>query len=193
MKAITTSMRSAEWISVRSWLPTLGSPGAFVSSVVSSSGMSGSGMLSAEPSGSLALIARSTRPGFDRRVAAAPESLDAGVDLLDELARERDAGGDALVVAQCGDRPLNDAAQVERDAIGGLGGSQLGRSRLEALPELAEARRERLRDEDLVETALVPRHSRGFYSESPAPSSERTREAERPWRDSGTATAFPSW
>ena len=41
MKAMTTSMASADSISERSWLHRPGSPGALVSSVVSSSGMSG--------------------------------------------------------------------------------------------------------------------------------------------------------
>ncbi len=46
MNAMTTSMASADSISERSWFHRLGSPGALVSSVVSSSGMSGSSISS---------------------------------------------------------------------------------------------------------------------------------------------------
>jgi hypothetical protein len=46
MKAMTTSIESADSISARSWLSRRGSPGAFVSKVVSSNGMSGSAILS---------------------------------------------------------------------------------------------------------------------------------------------------
>ena len=51
MNAITTSMASADSISERNWLHRLGSPGALVSRVVSSSGMSGSGIAAGVPSG----------------------------------------------------------------------------------------------------------------------------------------------
>ena len=63
MKAITTSMASAESISASSWLSRPGSPGAFVSSVVSSSGISGSAIGWAVPSGRRSRIACSTSPG----------------------------------------------------------------------------------------------------------------------------------
>lgn len=67
MNAITTSIRSADATSARTWLPTLGSPGAFVSNVVSSSRMSGSSMTSAVPSGRRAVIDRNTDPGSTGR------------------------------------------------------------------------------------------------------------------------------
>ncbi len=75
MNAMTTSMRSAESISVRSWLPTRGSPGALVRSVVSSSGMSGSGIASSVPSGRWLSTARRTVPGSTgvSGLALAPE------------------------------------------------------------------------------------------------------------------------
>ena len=63
MNAITTSRRSADAISATSWLPTRGSPGAFVRTVVSSSGMSGSGIVSLRPSGSRARMACKTAAG----------------------------------------------------------------------------------------------------------------------------------
>ena len=59
---MTTSMRSAESISVAIWCPTRGSPGALVRSVVSRSGMSGAPMLSVPPPGSRATTARRTCP-----------------------------------------------------------------------------------------------------------------------------------
>ncbi len=46
MNAMTTSMESADSISAKSWLNKRGSPGAFVSNVVSSNGISGSETLS---------------------------------------------------------------------------------------------------------------------------------------------------
>lgn len=51
MKAMTTSMASADSISERSWLHRPGSPGALVSSVVSSSGVIGCSIGLGEPSG----------------------------------------------------------------------------------------------------------------------------------------------
>lgn len=85
-------------------------------------------------------------------------AFDAGLDLLDELPGERDAGGDTLVIVQGCDSPLNDPAQVQGDAVSRLGGSKSSRSRLEPFSKLAETRREGLRYEDLVEAAVVPRH-----------------------------------
>ena len=51
MKAITTSIRSADRISVRIWCPTRGSPGELVSNVVSRRGISGPSIDSPRPSG----------------------------------------------------------------------------------------------------------------------------------------------
>ena len=51
MKAITTSIASADSISERNWLHNVGSPGAFVSNVVSSNGMSGTPIPAGVPSG----------------------------------------------------------------------------------------------------------------------------------------------
>ncbi len=67
MKAMTTSMRSADSISDRSWFQRFGSPGALVSSVVSSSGISGSAIASVLPSGRRPRTACSTVAGIDRR------------------------------------------------------------------------------------------------------------------------------
>ena len=63
MNAITTSIASADSISERSWLQRLGSPGALVSSVVSSSGMSGSSIVPRLPSGRRRRMACSTVAG----------------------------------------------------------------------------------------------------------------------------------
>ena len=51
MNAISRSIRSAEWISVSICFPTLGSPGALVSNVVSSSGIIGFSIALVDPSG----------------------------------------------------------------------------------------------------------------------------------------------
>jgi len=51
MNAMTTSIASADSFPERNWLQRLGSPGAFVDTVLSSSGMSGSSMTSGVPSG----------------------------------------------------------------------------------------------------------------------------------------------
>ena len=74
MNAITTSMRSAEGISASTCVPTRGSPGALVSSVVSSSGISGSAIASELPSGSLASTLRSTSAGSTGRSGARPSA-----------------------------------------------------------------------------------------------------------------------
>ena len=63
IKAMTTSIRSADAISAWIWCPTRGSPGALVRSVVSSSGISGLGISSSCPFGSLRRMARSTLAG----------------------------------------------------------------------------------------------------------------------------------
>jgi len=47
---------------------------------------------------------------------------------------------------------------VQGDAVSGLGGPQLCRSRLEPFSKLAETRSEGLRDENFVEATVVPRH-----------------------------------
>ena len=63
MKAMTTSMRSADSISDRNWFQRFGSPGAFVSRVVSSKGIKGWVMASALPSGRRPRMACSTIAG----------------------------------------------------------------------------------------------------------------------------------
>ena len=72
MNAITTSTRSADWISVRTWLPTPGSPGALVRSVVSRSGINGPAIASGLPSGMRARTACSTAPGSTGASVAHP-------------------------------------------------------------------------------------------------------------------------
>jgi hypothetical protein len=61
MKAMTTSIRSAEWISARTWLPTRGSPGAFVRSSVASRGIKGSGIASVDTPDRHALVVADAR------------------------------------------------------------------------------------------------------------------------------------
>jgi hypothetical protein len=97
--------------------------------------------------------------GCDRCIRGGVRVLDAGTDVLDEPASELDTGGYTCVILDGRDGSLDDAAEVQRDAIGGLGGSKLGGPGLEALPQLAQARREGLRDEDFIEATVVPRHS----------------------------------
>jgi hypothetical protein len=48
---------------------------------------------------------------------------------------------------------------MQGDAIGGLGGSQLGGLRREALAQIPKACRKGLRDEVFIEAKVVPRHS----------------------------------
>lgn len=60
---MSTSMLVAESISAVIWWPTRGSPGAFVSSVVSSSGISGASIGSGDPSGRSVVIDRRTSAG----------------------------------------------------------------------------------------------------------------------------------
>ena len=119
MNAITTSMRSAEWISARTWLPTRGSPGAFVSSVVSSSGMSGCGMTSRLPSGSRPAIARRRVP-----VSVSASSRLVRADLRQEAIDELHTDLHALGLRNVLEGLLDRASQVQRDAVRGLGGPQ---------------------------------------------------------------------
>ena len=70
MKAITTSIPSADSISERNWLHNVGSPGAFVSNVVSSNGISGTPIWAGVPSGLRRRTACSDRGGIDRKTAA---------------------------------------------------------------------------------------------------------------------------
>jgi hypothetical protein len=100
MKAMTTSMRSADWISVRSWLPTLGSPGAFVSRVVSRSGDERLRDALGGAVGKPGADGAQDAAGNDRDLTAGAGALDAGLDLLDELSGEGDAGRDPFVIVQ---------------------------------------------------------------------------------------------
>ena len=70
MNAITTSIASADSISERNWLHNVGSPGAFVSNVVSSNGISGTPIWAGVPSGLRRSTACRTAAGLDRQRAA---------------------------------------------------------------------------------------------------------------------------
>ena len=74
MNAITTSIASAEAISARTSWATAGSPGALVSTVVSSSGVSGRSTTSALPSGRRRRMAWSTRPGSSGTSFSSPSA-----------------------------------------------------------------------------------------------------------------------
>ena len=156
MNAITTSMRSAEWISVRIWLPTRGSPGALVSSVVSSSGMSGSGIASGRPSGSLPRTLRSTLAGRHGRSgrARSPRSPD---DEVDELPREQRpaATRSSRRATRWRARPRATRCSAIRSAAS-ASCSPSGGGR--AVAESAEPRFERLGDQRLVEAAFGVAH-----------------------------------
>ncbi len=67
MKAMTTSIASADSISERSWFQRFGSPGAFVSNVVSSNGVNGAVIASGVPSGRRPSTACSTVAGSTGR------------------------------------------------------------------------------------------------------------------------------
>jgi len=67
---------------------------------------------------------------------------------------------DALLAVEGRDGALDDASEVESDAVGGLGLVQVGASSLESFAQGAELRFQRLGDQGLVETAFVRRHRR---------------------------------
>jgi hypothetical protein len=95
---------------------------------------------------------------LDGSVGPCPGICDQGIHLLDEPSGQCDADADALLVIDAGNGALDDAAEVEGDAVGGVGRSQAFFARLETSVEASELRRERLGDQDLIETASVICH-----------------------------------
>ncbi len=100
-------------------MPTLGSPGAFVSRVVSSSGISGSSRVPGLPSGFRRLMAWSTRAG------STGSSRLVGGHQLAEAPQQFSGDGqpqlDPLFLAHIRQRSLDLAAQVPGDPIRRLG------------------------------------------------------------------------
>ena len=113
MNAMTTSIRSAEPISARTWLPTRGSPGAFVSSVVSSNGMSGSRNRLCAAVRAAPEDRAQHRPGRNRSIGTQPR-LNDRVQGLDQLSRKVDACLGAFPLRprfdRSADEPRQDAA-----------------------------------------------------------------------------------
>lgn len=116
MKAIRTSISSADSISASSWCNNPGSPGALVSRVVSNSGISGWAIGCGVPSGRrrrrdhVQDLARFDRyfGGFGLHDLREPG---------DEVASHLDADPDSLAVPDRLQRALDAPAQVQRDAV----------------------------------------------------------------------------
>ena len=119
MKAMTTSIASAESISASSWFSRPGSPGALVSSVVSSSGMSGSAIGCGVPSGRRSRIACRTSPGSTR--SGGRICVDELGEPGHEVACNLDADSDSITVTYGRKRLLNLPTQMQRDPIRSLG------------------------------------------------------------------------
>ena len=132
MKAITTSMASAESISAPIWFSRPGSPGALVSSVVSRSGMSGSAIGCAVPSGRRSRIACRTSPG-STGVADVSVSTSSASRAMRSRATSIPTWTRSLSFTAARDRSIP-PTQMQCDAIRGLGRvqrSSLARATLE--------------------------------------------------------------
>jgi hypothetical protein len=62
-------------------------------------------------------------PGFHWGIGSRAGSRDQQVNLLDESPRQIHTDGNAVLVIDASNRALNDATQVQCDAIGCIGGS----------------------------------------------------------------------
>ena len=127
MNAITTSIASAESISDRNWLHSVGSPGALVSNVVSSSGISGTSRSAGVPSG----------PAPQDRVQA---SLPDRWAERSDPSRQAHRGGRA-VLGRLGVRPRHVARRSRRAAPVRPAGSRATRSGPRHQRYVATARR----------------------------------------------------
>ena len=142
-------MASADSISERSWLHRPGSPGALVSSVVSSSGMSGCSIGCGVPSGRRWRMAWRTWAGICGELAGV--GGDELAEALEEVVGDLDADGDAVVLAHVGERPLDLLAQVPGDAVGRLGAAERVLLGEQPLVDLLELGAQPLGDEALEE------------------------------------------
>ncbi len=147
MKAMTTSMASADSISERSWLHRLGSPGALVSSVVSSSGMSGCSIGCGRAVGAALEDGVEDLGRVDRQLAGV--GGDELAEPLEEVAGDLDADGDAVVLGHVGEGSLDLLAQVPGDAVGRLGAAERVLLGEQPLVDLREAGPQALGDEAL--------------------------------------------
>ena len=77
-------------------------------------------------------------------------------DHVDALAGEGSSHRNALLPIENAEGTLDDASEVQREAIGGFGLVEVGAPDFEVVPEPGKLCVERFRNQDLVETALAP-------------------------------------
>ena len=151
MNAMTTSIASADSISDRSWFHRFGSPGALVSSVVSSSGISGSSMAAAVPSGSGAEDGVQHR----RRVCRNHTAIELNQFAQPiEQCRERHEvrRSHAVLVTDVEKGPFDLSAHMPSDSIRRVGSSKRSQLDRKVVGQIIELYLQTLRDNRLVQT-----------------------------------------
>src|SRR5579859_8176398 len=97
-------------------------------------------------------------PWLDGNVATNVGTSDRLVDLLDELSGQHDPDGDPIGVLDGRERPLHDPAEMERETVGCLCGSNTGPDRLELVTQGLELCFDRLGDQVFIQAAGVFNH-----------------------------------
>ena len=157
MKAITTSIASADSISERNWLHNVGSPGAFVSNVVSSNGMSGTLHLGGRAVGIATQHRVQHGRGIDRQRAAV--RLDELTETIEQRTCHPKPDLHTVLVADVEQGPLDLPAHVPGDPIRRISAVQRSLVDRQVLRQLVELSPQPLRDEQLVESRPQLRHA----------------------------------
>lgn len=153
-------MRSAEWSSVRSWLPTPRLAGRVGQQGCVEQRDEGFGDRLGPPVRSPAEHGAQDHPGLNRGFRADIRIGNRDFDLLNQLSRKCDSLCDSLRVGHARQRPLDDATKVKSEAVRGFRGSHVTGDGVPLASQLFDLGLDGFRDQNFVQTARTIVHRR---------------------------------